>query len=670
MPEGTMLVESQVINGKYRIVEEIDQGDLGPVYQAVDVESGEVCTLRLISLVLGSDTSTKGLLVQEAASVEKLHHPHVMPFGEVSETDDGQTFAVRPFIEGRTLADLLRLEGRLSLERASHIGQQIASALEAAHNAGMVHGNLQPANVLLTVDKEKELVKVLGFGTFYVLQSRFLDMARLAVSEPGHLLGAAEYISPELATGTEAKTLDGRSDIYSLGMLLYEMLAGETPFHGKSTMEVLLAQLFDDPTPLRKRRDLQIPEVLETLVMRTIAKNRKDRPASATVLVDQLRPWEEDGEPSLSPVTEAAHSDASRPGSAAQKERAAPGTFDFPPFVPKSFTQRPSPVPPNPPRSSLVSEALFSRPDASERDDQFPDFDSEAPTQPARMAQMQAPPGEPASPSLRPSASRHTDFEPDLANTLRAAMTGQKPADINFEKQTSANQPGGQGETIIYPSSLPTQRAARESRRGGHVWATAIVIILLALGGVSDWLYVSGRTYWFQPHYVMSRVASLIGMEASVKGSTPQARQPASAPSPASSQSSVAPATPNAPSRSPAASLHRSPARAVLRSATSNPTKASNSVFQAKHAGAAALAPNLQNPEQTAGAEDQSSEIEDVIRRGNYYFLLGKYDDAIRVFQNALKQNPSNPRLLAEIARAQKAKAAEAEFLGRSRPLQ
>ncbi|MGH9446522.1 MAG: serine/threonine protein kinase, partial [Terriglobia bacterium] len=160
-----MLTEGQLIDDKYRLLGEIAQGDLGPVYQVAEVPSGHICVLRLITRVASPDGSLVGRLRQESEQVEKLRHPNIMPFGEVGEVE-GQVYAAREFVEGVTLQDLIEREAPFSLPRACSIARQVASALETAHNAGVLHGNLNPSNVLVNEQDGLAAVKVLGLGSF------------------------------------------------------------------------------------------------------------------------------------------------------------------------------------------------------------------------------------------------------------------------------------------------------------------------------------------------------------------------------------------------------------------------------------------------------------------------------------------------------------------------
>ncbi|MGH9328789.1 MAG: serine/threonine-protein kinase, partial [Terriglobia bacterium] len=246
-----MLQPGQLISEKYRVLEEAGAGELGPLYRVQELETGKVCALKIIKLPDDADRDLLRRLLEDVDRIENLKGPHIIPPGRVEGADGNQPYVVREFLEGVTLEELIRKEAPVPFHRACSIARQVAQALETAHHAGIVHGDLKPSRILLVPGDGAEIVKVLGFGFFTLKQNYFLELSKLALKDGDHpLMGAPEYISPEQAIGTGAEGLDGRSDLYSLGIIWHQMLTGEVPFRGQNTMEILLAHLFTAPPPL------------------------------------------------------------------------------------------------------------------------------------------------------------------------------------------------------------------------------------------------------------------------------------------------------------------------------------------------------------------------------------------------------------------------------------
>ena len=252
--------------GHYRVLELIGKGGMGRVYRAEDVLLEREVALKLLPEHLLDDPGARARLLSEARAASKLDHRHLCTVFEVGE-DRGYVFiAMALYKEGRDLAEVLKESGRLPVEEAVALARQIASGLAAAHREKIVHRDLKPSNVFLCEDGAggAREVKILDFG---VAKVEGVDL-----TQPGGTVGTVAYAAPEQQRG-EA---DARSDLWALGVVLYEMLAGVCPFTGDYDVARLFAVLHLDPAPMRERRP-EVPAAVEAVVMRLLQKDPADR---------------------------------------------------------------------------------------------------------------------------------------------------------------------------------------------------------------------------------------------------------------------------------------------------------------------------------------------------------------------------------------------------------
>jgi serine/threonine-protein kinase len=287
--------EGSVIRGKYRLLTKVGQGGMGAVYKALHLAFDELRALKVIAPELLSDELFVKRFKHEAVITRKLQHPNAVRVDDIDEAEDGRPFIVMEFIEGQSLKKLIREEGPLPVLRVCTIIKQAAAALDAAHRLGMVHRDIKPDNISLVDTPEGEMVKVLDFGIAKVKEARMGETGGMTLTGTGVVIGTPQYMSPEQAMGKRGDELDGRADLYSLGIVMYQMLTADLPFKADTTMEMLLAHMQKPPAPISAAHpELQVPEPVAALTMRLLEKNRDMRPASARVLIQEIEKAEKE----------------------------------------------------------------------------------------------------------------------------------------------------------------------------------------------------------------------------------------------------------------------------------------------------------------------------------------------------------------------------------------
>jgi serine/threonine protein kinase len=272
--------------GHYKISERIGAGGMGEVYLATDITAGRKAALKLLPTRFTGDTERLKRFQQEARAVVALNHPNVLTVYEIGE-DHSNHYIASELIEGETLRHRL-MRGRTQLSEAVDIAIQVASALAAAHQAGIVHRDIKPANVMLRPDG---YVKVLDFGIAKLAEQEIpvttpRDEALLLVeTNLGSILGTVRYMSPEQACGAH---VDKTTDIWSLGVVLYEIVTGHAPFTGDTPKEVMCAILETEPPPLASYV-APTPAELQQIIGKTLRKDRKERYQSARELLEALK---------------------------------------------------------------------------------------------------------------------------------------------------------------------------------------------------------------------------------------------------------------------------------------------------------------------------------------------------------------------------------------------
>ncbi|HET8723452.1 MAG TPA: protein kinase [Anaeromyxobacteraceae bacterium] len=266
----------RVVGDRYRLIAPIAEGQTSSVYKAEHVRMGKALCVKLLRGPLARDPDLAARFRTEARVVARLSHPHNIAVFDSGELEKGEGFYLAmEYLHGENLYDVLRREGRLSEARAAAIGEQLLGALSEAHEAGIVHRDVKPANVMLLQPKaDADFVKLLDFG-----------IAEIEGQGPGGGLGTPTYLSPEQARGAAP---DARSDLYSLGVLLYELVAGRPPFVAENPMAVLSAHGLEEPAPLASLRP-DVSPAFAAVVHRALAKQPQDRFATADAMREALR---------------------------------------------------------------------------------------------------------------------------------------------------------------------------------------------------------------------------------------------------------------------------------------------------------------------------------------------------------------------------------------------
>ncbi|HET6882546.1 MAG TPA: protein kinase [Pirellulales bacterium] len=261
--------------GKFELLEELGAGSFGIVYRARDSELDRLVAIKLLRAGRLASQSDLDRFMREARSAAQLKHPGIVSLYEIGQTSEGASYLIEEFVAGTTLAAHLEKQ-RLAPRQAAELVSQVADALDYAHRHGVIHRDIKPSNIMLD---EAYRPHLMDFG----LAKRAIDEL---VTPDGEVLGTPAYLSPEQAAG-DSHGVDARSDVYSLGVVLYEALTGERPFRGNRRM-LLLQVLDDEPRPPRRLND-RIPRDLETICLRAMAKSPAKRYQTAGELADDLR---------------------------------------------------------------------------------------------------------------------------------------------------------------------------------------------------------------------------------------------------------------------------------------------------------------------------------------------------------------------------------------------
>ena len=272
------------LSRRFRLVRRLGKGGMGTVFLAEQIGVGNrPVALKVLNRKLLDDPDFLLRFQNEAGSTGRIHHPNVVSVYESAQGDDGTPYIAMEYLDGESLREVLKRRGALSVTEVAEILQQAARGLNAAHKLGIIHRDLKPDNIFLTHGEEGELVvKVVDFGIAKLRESSTHTLT-------GVVLGTPPYMSPEQASGMRSDELDARSDIYSLGVVVYEMLSGRVPFHSDTPLGFLRKHMSEDPPPFcTLAQSFSIPPAVEMAVMKALAKDRDRRYSSALDFAREL----------------------------------------------------------------------------------------------------------------------------------------------------------------------------------------------------------------------------------------------------------------------------------------------------------------------------------------------------------------------------------------------
>lgn len=275
----------EVVEGRYKIIRAIGHGGMGRVYYAEHVKLQKPFALKFLLGDLTQNQEMVRRFDREARSMSRLNHPHCVSVTDFGETQTGLLYLAMEYLEGQDLAKVMRKEGPLHPKRAAKIARQVCEGLSEAHQVGIIHRDLKPENIMLVRrGDDHDFVKILDFGLAKLLEQGNEETGT-ALTSLGIVHGTPPYMSPEQANGD---TLDGRSDLYSLGVILFQMVTGRLPFERASAMEVMLAHVREKP-PLPRSLRPDLPVTIEAMILQALEKDRDKRFSDAREMARALQ---------------------------------------------------------------------------------------------------------------------------------------------------------------------------------------------------------------------------------------------------------------------------------------------------------------------------------------------------------------------------------------------
>jgi serine/threonine protein kinase len=481
----------QVLDAKYRLDSRLSSGGMGTVYKATHLMLGKTVAVKLINPELVTSPEIVRRFQREARAAGNLNHPNIAAAYDLGQTQDGTLYIAMEFVNGPSLKDVIRRTGPIEQQRIVAILGQVASALSLAHRHNIIHRDLKPHNIMLATDEAgREVAKLLDFG----IAKTFDEAATQQLTTTGFAIGTPQYMAPEQAAG---KPVDARSDLYSLGVVLYEMLVGEVPFNDPSTPAVLVKHMTEVPAqPSRRRPDLHIAPAVEAVALKCLEKD----PAARIQTADEF----------ARALTQAASAD-STPSAAATTVLVPPGATSAPtvPASPSAATLILPDAKTPAAAANAASHTATTQLDEAGQQTTKADLRPVTPPTPVRPASIDPPAASVSRGSDLPTSDLPIMRRTDPVQPAAAASSPSSPAPLPQAAAPLAATPAAPpvpGTIAASPASSNVPLAARaatgtlatESARSSRgSLAAGLVLLLLLVGGVGFAAYRMG--YWSGP---------------------------------------------------------------------------------------------------------------------------------------------------------------------------